>query len=124
MAAVTAERAYLAELEGSCRTPIAGLAFIEAGRLRFKGEALRPDGSERFEIAAEGAPADAERLGREAGRDLKTSRPKGVLVQVQLVQRVRARRADFRHARNKAVGSRFHLKPRCARLDCILDSFG
>src|SRR5271154_2802332 len=56
---LTAERAFLAELEGSCRTPIAGLARIEAGRLRLKGEVLRPDGSERFDITAEGAPAEA-----------------------------------------------------------------
>ena len=79
-AAVTAERAYLAELEGSCRTPIAGLASIETGRLRLKGQVLRTDGSERFEVAAEGAPADAERLGREAGRDLKARLPEGLLV--------------------------------------------
>ena len=78
-AALTAERAFLAELEGSCRTPIAGLARIEAGRLRFKGEVLRLDGSERFDISAEGAPADAERLGREAGRDLAARLPAGVL---------------------------------------------
>src|SRR5271154_3444513 len=58
-AALMAERAFLAELEGSCRTPIAGLARIEAGRLRLKGEVLRPDGSERFDITAEGAPAEA-----------------------------------------------------------------
>jgi hydroxymethylbilane synthase len=80
-AAVTAERAYLAELEGSCRTPIAGLARLEAGRLKLKGEVLRPDGSERFDVAAEGAAADAERLGRDAGRDLKARLPEGVLVQ-------------------------------------------
>jgi hydroxymethylbilane synthase len=80
MAAVTAERAYLAELEGSCRTPIAGLARLEAGTLRFRGEALRPDGSERFAVAAEGAPSDAERLGREAGRELAARLPEGLLV--------------------------------------------
>jgi hydroxymethylbilane synthase len=79
-AALLAERAFLAELEGSCRTPIAGLGLIEAGRLRFRGEVLRPDGSERFVIAAEGDPADAERLGREAGRDLRARLPEGVLV--------------------------------------------
>jgi hydroxymethylbilane synthase len=79
-AALTAERAFLAELEGSCRTPIAGLARLEAGRLRLKGEVLRPDGSERFDIAAEGAAADAERLGREAGRQLAARLPAGVLV--------------------------------------------
>jgi hydroxymethylbilane synthase len=80
MAAVTAERAFLAELEGSCRTPIAGLARLEAGRLKLNGEVLRPDGSERFDVAAEGALADAERLGREAGRELKARLPEGVLV--------------------------------------------
>jgi hydroxymethylbilane synthase len=80
MAALTAERAFLAELEGSCRTPIAGLARLEAGKLRFKGEVLRPDGSERFAVAAEGAPSDAERLGREAGRELAARLPEGVLV--------------------------------------------
>jgi hydroxymethylbilane synthase len=80
MTALTAERAFLAELEGSCRTPIAGLARLEAGRLRLRGEVLRPDGSERFDVAAEGAPADAERLGREAGRDLAVRLPEGVLV--------------------------------------------
>jgi hydroxymethylbilane synthase len=78
--ALTAERAFLAELEGSCRTPIAGLARLDEGRLRLRGEVLRPDGSERFDITAEGAPADAERLGREAGRDLAGRLPEGVLV--------------------------------------------
>jgi hydroxymethylbilane synthase len=80
MAAVTTERAFLAELEGSCRTPIAGLARLEAGRLRLMGEVLRPDGSEGFDIAIEGAPADAEWLGREAGRELGARLPEGVLI--------------------------------------------
>jgi hydroxymethylbilane synthase len=79
-AALAAERAFLGELEGSCRTPIAGLARLEGGRLRLRGEVLRADGSERFSIALEGAPADAERLGRDAGRDLKGRLPEGVLV--------------------------------------------
>ncbi|HSU98992.1 MAG TPA: hydroxymethylbilane synthase [Roseiarcus sp.] len=79
-AALTAERAFLAELEGSCRTPIAGLARLEDGKLRLRGEVLRTDGSERFAIAAEGAPAGAERLGRDAGRELKRRLPEGVLV--------------------------------------------
>ncbi len=79
-AALAAERAFLAELEGSCRTPIAGLARLEAGTLRLKGEVLRPDGSERFDIAAEGAATDAEWLGREAGRRLAARLPEGVLM--------------------------------------------
>jgi hydroxymethylbilane synthase len=80
MVALATERAFLAELEGSCRTPIAGLARLEAGRLRLMGEVLRPDGSERFDIVAEGAPSDAERLGRDAGRELAARLPEGVLV--------------------------------------------
>ncbi len=80
-AELMAERAFLAELEGSCRTPIAGLARFEAGRLRFRGEVLRTDGSERFDIAAEGASADAGRLGRDAGRELKARLPEGVLAE-------------------------------------------
>jgi hydroxymethylbilane synthase len=79
--ALAAERAFLAELEGSCRTPIAGLARLEGGRLRLRGEVLRADGSERFDVSAEGAPADAERLGLEAGRDLAGRLPEGVLVE-------------------------------------------
>ena len=78
-AELAAERAYLAELEGSCRTPIAGLARVEAGALRFKGEVLRTDGSEVFAIEAEGPAADAARLGAEAGRSLKARLPAGVL---------------------------------------------
>ncbi|HME83119.1 MAG TPA: hydroxymethylbilane synthase [Roseiarcus sp.] len=78
-AELTAERAFLAELEGSCRTPIAGLARLENGRLGLKGQVLRTDGSERFDIEAEGAPADAARLGREAGRELAGRLPAGVM---------------------------------------------
>jgi hydroxymethylbilane synthase len=79
-AALSAERAFLAELEGSCRTPIAGLARCHGGRVSFRGEVLRLDGSERFDIAAEGASADAARFGREAGRELAARLPPGILV--------------------------------------------
>ena len=72
MAALTAERAFLAELEGSCRTPIAGLARLEAGKLRLRGEVLRPDGSERFDVAAEGRPSTPSVSGARPGA---TSRP-------------------------------------------------
>ena len=78
-AELAAERAFLAELEGSCRTPIAGLARAAAGRLRFRGEVLRTDGSERFDIEAEGNAFDAAELGRAAGRTLRARLPNGVL---------------------------------------------
>ena len=76
MAALTAERAFLAELEGSCRTPIAGLARLEAGRLRLMGEVLRPDGSERFDIAVEGAPPTPSASGARPGGSWRRVCPK------------------------------------------------
>ena len=78
-AALAVERIFLKVLDGSCRTPIAGLGRVTAGRLRFRGEVLRTDGSERFDIEAEGGVADAVELGAAAGRTLKARLPTGVL---------------------------------------------
>src|SRR5690606_32286107 len=47
--AVSAERAFLSVLDGSCRTPIAGHARIIGGALEIRGLVLRPDGSEALE---------------------------------------------------------------------------
>jgi hydroxymethylbilane synthase len=68
--AVTAERAFLARLEGSCRTPIAGLARLEEGTVRFKGLVLSPDGSEVLDVERRGSPREAARVGTEAAEDL------------------------------------------------------
>lgn len=43
-----AERAFLAALDGSCRTPIAAHARLEDDGLSFLGEALTPDGAQRW----------------------------------------------------------------------------
>jgi hydroxymethylbilane synthase len=69
--ALETERAFLAALDGSCRTPIAGLATVDGDTLSFRGMILRPDGSQVFETSRRGAVADAERLGADAGRELK-----------------------------------------------------
>jgi hydroxymethylbilane synthase len=69
--ALACERAFLAVLDGSCRTPIAGHATVAAGRLRFRGLIAKPDGSEAVETEREGAAADAVALGADAGRELK-----------------------------------------------------
>ena len=69
--ALVAERAFLAVLDGSCRTPIAGHATIAHGRMAFRGLIAKPDGSAAFETAREGAAADAAALGADAGRELK-----------------------------------------------------
>lgn len=67
---VAAERAFLAELDGSCRTPIAGLAELVGGQLKFRGQILTPDGREVHETAREGSPEDGPVMGREAAREL------------------------------------------------------
>ena len=77
--ALATERAFLAVLDGSCRTPIAGHARIARGRVDFRGLVLRPDGSEVFETQASGAVADASALGEAAGRELLARLPRGVL---------------------------------------------
>jgi len=77
--ALAAERAYLAVLEGSCRTPIAGHARLIEGRLAFRGLVLRPDGSQSLAAAGDGPVTDAERIGRAAGQDLRSRMPSGFL---------------------------------------------
>ena len=69
--ALMAERAFLAVLDGSCRTPIAGHAVIAQGRLRLRGLIAKPDGSESFECTREGPVGDAVALGHDAGAELK-----------------------------------------------------
>ena len=77
---VTAERALLRVLDGSCRTPIAALAEIGDGdSLSLRGAIARPDGSEVLTAARAGGLADAETLGNEAGEELKTRAGPGFL---------------------------------------------
>ena len=70
--AVTAERAFLAKLEGSCRTPIAGLAELAAGRLAFRGMILTPDGHLCHATRREGRPEEALALAEDAAAELLT----------------------------------------------------
>lgn len=67
----TAERALLAALDGSCRTPIAALAEIDGGRLSLYARIIRPDGTQCHEGRLSGAVADAARIGREVGARLR-----------------------------------------------------
>ena len=67
---VAAERAFLALLDGSCRTPIAGLAEFDAGRLSFTGMILLPDGSRAYDVVASGLDAEPRALGESAANTL------------------------------------------------------
>jgi hydroxymethylbilane synthase len=69
--AVNCERAFLAALDGSCRTPLAGHAVIADGVVKFRGQALTLDGVHCFETTRAGAPNDAARMGAEAGEQVK-----------------------------------------------------
>ncbi len=67
---LAAERGFLAELDGSCETPIAGLALLDGGEIRLRGEILRPDGSEVLADEIRGPVAEGDRLGRDLARRL------------------------------------------------------
>jgi hydroxymethylbilane synthase len=70
-AELAAERGLLAELDGSCRTPIAALARITGDRLDLDGLLFLPDGSAHWPVRREGLVTDAARIGQEAGAELK-----------------------------------------------------
>ena len=67
---LNAERAFLAELDGSCQTPIAGLATIEGSSLKFTGQVLRTDGSESIYETASCNIEDGPELGREMAQKI------------------------------------------------------
>ncbi|ASQ02616.1 hydroxymethylbilane synthase [Sinorhizobium meliloti WSM1022] len=69
--AVSCERGFLATLDGSCRTPIAGYAQSDGTHIRFAGMILTPDGATSHQIEIDGRAADAERLGQEAGERIR-----------------------------------------------------
>jgi len=64
------ERAFLAALDGSCETPIAGLAVIDGSNLFLRGEVLRPDGSEKLSGQRLGPIANGAEMGRDLAEDL------------------------------------------------------
>ncbi|MEO0937800.1 MAG: hydroxymethylbilane synthase [Pseudomonadota bacterium] len=72
-----AERTFLLRLDGSCETPIAGLATLDGGTLTLRGEVLRPDGSEAIAGARSGDAADGEKMGRDLAEELLAKAGKG-----------------------------------------------
>jgi len=68
---VAAERALLAVLDGSCRTPIAALARIQGARMTLQGRIARPDGTQLLDALRAGATGDARALGEDAGAELR-----------------------------------------------------
>jgi hydroxymethylbilane synthase len=69
--ALACERAFLAELDGSCKTPIAGHAVIANDSVHFRGLIARPDGKAAHDITGNGHVGNAAAIGAEAARELK-----------------------------------------------------
>ncbi|MFP5479612.1 MAG: hydroxymethylbilane synthase [Alphaproteobacteria bacterium] len=67
---LAAERSFLARLDGSCETPIAGLAVIEGDQLWLRGEILRPDGSASLSGERRGPVGDGAAMGRDLAEEL------------------------------------------------------
>jgi hydroxymethylbilane synthase len=67
---LAAERSFLLELDGSCETPIAGLAELDGGTLHLRGEVLRPDGSEALSDAMSCPIEDGVQVGKEMAQKL------------------------------------------------------
>ena len=73
--ALRVERAFLREMDGSCRTPIAGLAEVFGDEIRFRGVVLSPDGTAYYEIVRHGPSNRALELGMNTGRELRAMVP-------------------------------------------------
>ncbi len=67
---LAAERAYLAALDGSCETPIAGLATLDGTTLTLRGEILRTDGSEALSDTRTGPIEDGAAIGKDLAESL------------------------------------------------------
>ncbi|KQV73391.1 hydroxymethylbilane synthase [Rhizobium sp. Root1220] len=68
---VSCERAFLAALDGSCRTPIGGYAVCEGDQIRFSGLIITPDGRHQHAVTIDGNRRDAAALGTRAGQDVR-----------------------------------------------------
>ena len=71
MTSISAERAFLGALDGSCRTPIAALAELRGPELRLRGLVASPDGSLVDRIEVEGAASACLALGADTGAELR-----------------------------------------------------
>jgi hydroxymethylbilane synthase len=74
---LAAERAFLRALDGSCETPIAGLAELDGGTIRLRGEILRPDGSDLLADQGNAPVEDGAALGARLGAALLARAPAG-----------------------------------------------
>lgn len=72
---LAAERAFLAALDGSCETPIGGLAVLQGGTVHLRGEILRPDGTECLADEDTAPIEDGAEMGRAVAGRLRARAP-------------------------------------------------
>lgn len=77
---LAAERAFLLRLDGSCETPIAGLALLDGDSLWLRGEVLRPDGTQVITGERRGLAADGAAMGTDLAAELLTRAGPGFFV--------------------------------------------
>jgi hydroxymethylbilane synthase len=82
--AVSAERAFLAALDGSCRTPIAALAKVDGDHVSLEGLVARPDGTAVIRISESAVIADAASMGDAAGQKIKADMPLDFFVAAEI----------------------------------------
>lgn len=89
---VECERSFLAALDGSCKTPIAGQAqLLGDGLMHFRGLVASPDGQKIFRVERSGAPADFIKMGRDAGEEVRKEAGEAFFEELQrYVQNVQA----------------------------------
>merc|ERR1711941_262186 len=91
MQAVTCERAFLAVLDGNCKTPIAGQARVINGEIVFQGLVSSPDGQRMFQVERRGAVDASIDIGREAGLEIREAAGEKFFEEMQsYVQEVQA----------------------------------
>lgn len=69
--AINAERAVLAALDGSCKTPLSGYATLNGDTLHLRATLTHPDGSQNWSVERFGALSDAPSIGEDAGEELR-----------------------------------------------------
>jgi hydroxymethylbilane synthase len=76
---IAAERAVLAALDGSCRTPIGAFATLDAGSdtVSLQGLVARPDGSELHRLSDAAPAAEAVAMATELGNRLRAKMAPG-----------------------------------------------
>ncbi|MBS1061711.1 hydroxymethylbilane synthase [Gluconobacter wancherniae] len=82
-AVATAERALLAELDGSCRTPIGGYARMDGSELHLSGLVASEDGKFLLRREIRGAPLDAARMGYELAVELRRDTPEAIFAEIR-----------------------------------------